>query len=91
MEQNCFQYNEHYYKQTDGLAMGTPTSAILAETYLQRTEEKKIYPIRIKHHITGYSRMLTIFLSSTKKQNKYTTNHKLINLITTLNNTHYGE
>jgi hypothetical protein len=28
MEQNCFQFNQQYYKQTDGLAMIAPTSSI---------------------------------------------------------------
>jgi hypothetical protein len=41
MEQNCFQFDELYYTQTDGLAMGIPTSAILAGTYLQCMEVKK--------------------------------------------------
>jgi hypothetical protein len=31
-----------YYKQTDGLAMGAPTS-ILAETYIQHVEHKYIW------------------------------------------------
>jgi hypothetical protein len=35
MEQNYFQFNEQYYKQTGALAMGAPTSNILAEVYIQ--------------------------------------------------------
>jgi hypothetical protein len=31
MEQNYFQFNQQYYKQTNGVPMGAPTSAILAE------------------------------------------------------------
>jgi hypothetical protein len=31
-EQKYFQFDQKYYKQTEGLAMGSPTSAILAET-----------------------------------------------------------
>jgi hypothetical protein len=32
LEQNCFfQLNQQYYKQTEELAMDTPTTAILAE------------------------------------------------------------
>jgi hypothetical protein len=45
MEQNYFQFNQQYYKQTDGLAMGVPTSAILSETYLQHMEHKHMYPV----------------------------------------------
>jgi hypothetical protein len=33
MEQNYFQVDQEYYKQTDGLAMGAPTLSIRAETY----------------------------------------------------------
>jgi hypothetical protein len=33
LEQNYFQFDREYYKQTDGLAMGVPTSTILAEMY----------------------------------------------------------
>jgi hypothetical protein len=32
-EQNYFQFDQQYYKQPEGLAMGAPTSAVLAETY----------------------------------------------------------
>jgi hypothetical protein len=34
MEQNYFQFNQQYYKQTEGLAMGVPTSTILAKVYI---------------------------------------------------------
>jgi hypothetical protein len=33
MDQNYFQFDLEYYKQSNGLAMGAPTSATLAETY----------------------------------------------------------
>jgi hypothetical protein len=33
MEQNCFQFDQQYYKQTEELVMGAHTSAILAEVY----------------------------------------------------------
>jgi hypothetical protein len=35
IEQIYFQFDQEYYKQTDRLAMGAPTSSILAETYIQ--------------------------------------------------------
>jgi hypothetical protein len=38
MEDNCLQLNNQYYKQEAGLAMGAPTSAILAETFTQHLE-----------------------------------------------------
>jgi hypothetical protein len=42
LEQNYFQHHHKYYKQTDGLAMGAPTSAILAEIYIQNMEHTNI-------------------------------------------------
>jgi hypothetical protein len=50
-EQNYFQVNEQYYEQTEGLAMGAPTSAILAEVYIQHMEHKQLYPILTEHQI----------------------------------------
>jgi hypothetical protein len=47
MEQNYFQFNQEYYKQIDGLAMGAPSS-ILAEIYVQNMEHTNVYPILIK-------------------------------------------
>jgi hypothetical protein len=54
--QNYFQFNEQHYKQIEGLAMGAPTSAILAEAYIQHMEHTQLYPILIKHQIMGYFR-----------------------------------
>jgi hypothetical protein len=50
LEQNYFQYDQKYYKHTDGLAMGAPTSAILAEIYIQNMEHTKIYDILKKNN-----------------------------------------
>jgi hypothetical protein len=41
MEQSYFQFQQKCFKQTEGLAMGAPTSAILAETYIQNMEQNK--------------------------------------------------
>jgi hypothetical protein len=46
IEQNYFQFDQEYYKQTDGLAMGTPTSSILAQ--------KHTYNIWNTHKYTPY-------------------------------------
>jgi len=35
VNQNYFQFLNHNYVQTEGLAMGAPTSAILSEIYMQ--------------------------------------------------------
>jgi hypothetical protein len=56
LDQNFFIFNNEYYKQETGLAMGAPSSAILAEIYLQSLEHNKIYNILIKHKIKGYFR-----------------------------------
>lgn len=48
-KQNYFQYI-----QEDGLAMGTPTSSVFLEIYLQYFENTKIFDILVKHHIIGY-------------------------------------
>jgi hypothetical protein len=45
MEENYFEFDQQYYRHTDGLAMGAPTSLILAKTYIQHMEYKQIYPI----------------------------------------------
>jgi hypothetical protein len=56
MEQNYFQVDQQYYKQTDGLVMGAPTSSLLAKPYIQHMEHKQIYPILIKQQIITYFR-----------------------------------
>jgi hypothetical protein len=56
LEQNYFQVDQEYYKQTDGLAVGAPTSSILAETSIQHMEHTQIYPILIKQQIAAYFR-----------------------------------
>jgi hypothetical protein len=49
MEQNYFQFNQQYYKRTEGLAMGAPTSPILAKVYIQHMEHNQLYQILKKH------------------------------------------
>jgi hypothetical protein len=62
MEQNYFQFNQQYYKQTEGLAMGAPTPAILAEIYIQYMEHKQLYPILKKHQMVRYFRYVDVIL-----------------------------
>jgi hypothetical protein len=45
LEQNYLQFDQQYYKQTEGLAIGAPTLAVLAETLIQHMEHEHIYPI----------------------------------------------
>jgi hypothetical protein len=56
LNQNCMQHLDHQYKQNDGLTMGAPTSAILAEIFLQYFEHKHVINILKKHHIIDYNR-----------------------------------
>jgi hypothetical protein len=60
---------------TDGLRMGAPTSAILAEAYLQHKEHKQLYPILKKYQIIGYLRYVDdILIIYNKKKNKFRCN-----------------
>jgi hypothetical protein len=49
MEQNYFQFDQQYCKQTEGL---------LAEVYIQHMGHKQLYPILIKYQIIGYFRYI---------------------------------
>jgi hypothetical protein len=55
MEQNYFQFDQKFCKQTDGLGMDAPAS-IFAEAYVQNMEHKQIYPILVKQQIIEYFR-----------------------------------
>jgi hypothetical protein len=50
-ERNHFQFEQKYYEQTNGQSMRAPTSAILAEAYIQNMEHKQMYSISTKHQI----------------------------------------
>jgi hypothetical protein len=56
LEQKYFQFDQQYYKQTERLAMGAPTSAIPTETFIQHMEHKHIYPILKTQGITAFYR-----------------------------------
>lgn len=43
LQQNYFQFNNSYYIQNEGLAMGSPLSSILAEIYLNNIEINHIF------------------------------------------------
>jgi hypothetical protein len=49
--QNYVRVNEQYCVQNEGLAMGAPTLAILAEVFLQYLEHTLIADILNKHQI----------------------------------------
>jgi hypothetical protein len=48
IEQGYLQFDQQYYKQTEGLAMGAPTSSILTEVYIQYMEHKQLYLVVMK-------------------------------------------
>jgi hypothetical protein len=56
LKQNYFQFNDDIYIQTEGLAMGAPTSATLSEIYVQYLEHTAISDALLQHKITGYYR-----------------------------------
>lgn len=49
LSQNYFQHNNEYYTQNDGLAMGSPSSSLLSEIFLQIKIEPKLIEILKKH------------------------------------------
>jgi hypothetical protein len=50
IDQNYLQFNNQYYKQDEGLAVGAPTSGFLAEIFIQYLEHTNI--INILKNIT---------------------------------------
>jgi len=66
--QNYFTHNKDVITQYDGLAMGTPSSGLIAEVFIQHTEHKHLPHITHKHKIINYCRyvdnILIIFYST---------------------------
>jgi hypothetical protein len=56
MKQNYYQFEQQYYEQTEGLAIGAPVSAILVDIFIQYMEHKHIYPILRTREIVAYYR-----------------------------------
>jgi glutamine synthetase type III len=79
-EQNCFQFDQQYYKQTEGLAMGAPTLSVLAEAHMQHMEHKQIYPI-LKKQIIAFFRYVDDIIYD---QNKTINKHSRIQQTTTI-------
>jgi hypothetical protein len=52
--QNYFQYDDKVYSQESGLAMGSPTSSVFSEMYLQYMESMEIYNTLVCNNIMGY-------------------------------------
>jgi hypothetical protein len=56
VKQNYFEMDSKFYHQSEGLAKGAPSSAFLAEIYLQYLEHNQILNLLIKHKILSYHR-----------------------------------
>jgi hypothetical protein len=54
LSHSYFKFNLDCYQQEEGLAVGAPSSAALAEIYFQSTECNNIYDILLKHNIISY-------------------------------------
>jgi hypothetical protein len=82
-EQNYIEHNGKWYKQNDGLAMGAPTSAILAEVFIQCLEHTDIVNVLQKSHIVDYHRYVDDILII---YNTHTTN--INDILNKFNNIH---
>ena len=58
LEQNNFQSENDFYSRESGLAMGSPTSSVFSEIYLQYMECTAICDILVHNNITGYFRYI---------------------------------
>jgi hypothetical protein len=55
---NYFRFQDNIYQQNEGLVMGSPTSSILTEVYIQHMEGTTNPMILSKHNIKGYYRYI---------------------------------
>jgi hypothetical protein len=62
LAQIYFQFNNSYYLQEHGLAMGSPTFSIFSELYLQHLENTIIFEILVKYKNVGYFRYVNDIL-----------------------------
>jgi hypothetical protein len=69
LEQNYTQFSNQYYKQNEGFAIGAPTSAILAEVFIQYIKFTKIIDIlkgrRIVDHFLHVDDTILIYSTHT--------------------------
>jgi hypothetical protein len=54
--QKYFTHNDQVLTQTDGLAMGAPSSSIISEIFLQYIEHTHLPSIALKHNLLDYHR-----------------------------------
>ena len=55
-KQNYFSHKKNIIIQQDGLAMGAPSSGLIAEIFLQHLEHKHLTNLTRRHHIVNYCR-----------------------------------
>jgi hypothetical protein len=67
IQQNYFQFQNQFFIQENGLAMGAPTSSVFSEIFLQHMENTTIYKILTQNHIIGYFRYVDDILIIYKK------------------------
>ena len=56
INQNYFEFQNKFYVQNTGLAMGVPTLSVLFEVHLQFMEHNKLYTILLQNNILVYFR-----------------------------------
>ena len=70
VQQNHFTFRKTHYMQTEGLALGLTTLAILSQVYIQHLEQKQIINLLTKPKMLGYFRdvedIITVFNNTTK-------------------------
>ena len=71
INQNYFQFLDTSCIQSEGLAMGAPTSSILSEFYLQNLKSSEIFNLLRSHNIEGYFRYVddTLIVYNESKTN----------------------
>jgi len=82
--QNYFQFNNKYYKQTNGLPMGNPLSGTLAEVFINHLEQNYIFheSNKLRHNITYWYRYVDDILMLFKGTQRQLMNlHNYINKI----------
>jgi hypothetical protein len=55
-QQNYFRHNDKTITQSDGLAMGAPSSSIIAEIFLQHIEHTHLPHLTRQHRLVNYAR-----------------------------------
>ena len=78
-KQNYFTQKEQIVVQHDGLAMGAPSSGLIAEIFLQHIEHSQLTRLTHKHEIINYCRcvddILLIFDSNQKILDEFNSLH----------------